>query len=68
MKLSKYRFVIKPQHQLILPPFKGSALRGIFGLGLRNLLCPDMKRKCSECTAQDMCIYSYVYVHLFICF
>jgi hypothetical protein len=61
MKLSKYRFVIKPQQQLILSPYKGSALRGVFGLGLRNLLCPDIRRKCNECMAQNMCIYSYVF-------
>jgi hypothetical protein len=61
MKLSKCRFVIKPQQQLILSPYKGSALRGVFGLGLRDLLCPDIKRKCNECMAQDICVYSYVF-------
>lgn len=61
MKLYKYRFTIKPKRELILPPYKGSTLRGVFGRGLRNLLCPDINRKCKECMAQDMCVCSYVF-------
>jgi len=61
MKLSKYRFTIKPHRELILPPYKGSTLRGVFGRGLRDLLCPDTGRKCSECMSQDLCVYSYIF-------
>jgi hypothetical protein len=61
MKLSKYRFTITPQHELILPPYKGSTLRGGFGTALRQTVCVEKRKECVQCPYRYRCIYSYVF-------
>jgi len=61
MKLSKYRFTIKPEHELILPPFKGSTLRGGFGSVLKHSVCVEKRMECAQCQHRYKCIYSYVF-------
>ena len=61
MKLSKYRFTIKPEHELILPPFKGSTLRGGFGIALKQSVCIEKRKECVQCVHRYKCIYSYVF-------
>ena len=61
MKLSKYRFTIKPQHELILPPYKGSTLRGGFGIALKKTVCIEKRNECVQCLHRYRCIYSYVF-------
>jgi len=61
MKLSKYRFTIRPEKELILPPFKGSTLRGGFGIALKQSVCFEKGRECIQCVHRYKCIYSYVF-------
>ena len=61
MRLSKYRFTIKPEHEFILPPFKGSTLRGGFGIALRQSVCVEKRKECVQCVHRYKCIYSYVF-------
>ncbi len=64
MKLSKYRFIIKPQRELILPPYKGSTLRGGLGIALKHTICMDEKKEhanCTRCVRRYKCVYSYVF-------
>lgn len=61
MKLSKYRFTIKPQKKLILPPYKGSTFRGGFGYAFRHAVCVEREKECAECSLRSKCIYSYVF-------
>jgi CRISPR-associated endoribonuclease Cas6 len=61
MKLSKYRFTIKPENELILPPYKGSTLRGGFGRALKYSVCIEGGRECIQCVHRYKCIYSYVF-------
>jgi len=61
MKLSKYRFTIKPEHELLLPPFKGSTLRGGFGIALKQSVCVEKRKECVQCVHRYKCIYSYVF-------
>ena len=61
MKLSKYRFTIKPENELILPPYKGSTLRGGFGRALKYSVCVEGGRECIQCVHRYKCIYSYVF-------
>ena len=61
MKLSKYRFTIKPENELILPPFKGSTLRGGFGIALKRSVCVEKGGECVQCVHRYKCIYSYVF-------
>ena len=61
MKLSKYRFTIKPQRELILPPYKGSTFRGGFGHAFRHAVCVEREKECVECSFRSKCVYSYVF-------
>jgi len=61
MKLSKYRFTIKPTRELILPPYKGSTFRGGFGHAFRHAVCIEQEKKCPECSVRSKCVYSYVF-------
>jgi CRISPR-associated endoribonuclease Cas6 len=61
MKLSKYRFTIKPKRELILPPYKGSTFRGGFGYAFRHAVCIKQDKECPECSLRNKCIYSYVF-------
>ncbi|TRZ89595.1 MAG: CRISPR system precrRNA processing endoribonuclease RAMP protein Cas6 [Methanosarcinales archaeon] len=61
MKLSKYRFIIKPKRELILPPYKGSTFRGGFGHAFRHAVCIEQEKECPECSLRNKCVYSYVF-------
>lgn len=61
MKLSKYRFTIKPQRELILPPYKGSTFRGGFGHAFRHAVCGEREKECLDCSLRIKCVYSYVF-------
>lgn len=61
MKLSKYRFTIKPKRELILPPYKGSTFRGGFGHAFRRAVCMEREKECSGCSLRSKCVYSYVF-------
>lgn len=61
MKLSKYRFIIKPQRELILPLYKGSTLRGGFGYAFKRAVCMDREEECAKCVHRNKCVYSYVF-------
>lgn len=47
--------------KLLLPPYKGSALRGAFGGVLKKISCTIKKYKCSECLLRESCVYCYVF-------
>ncbi len=61
MKLSKYRFIIKPQKELILPTYKGSTFRGGFGHAFKRAICTQREKECRECMLIHSCIYCYVF-------
>lgn len=61
MKLSKFRFIIRPMGELILPPYKGSTFRGGFGHALKRAVCMDREGECAKCVLRSECIYSYVF-------
>jgi hypothetical protein len=61
MQLSKYRFIIKTKDELILPPYKGSTLRGGFGSILKHSVCVVNSKDCTQCEHRYRCIYSYMF-------
>jgi len=44
-----------------LPYYKGSVIRGGFGLAFRRVSCPFPKRECAECLLRQKCVWSYVF-------
>lgn len=58
LPLLKLRFSAKLTKQATLPPFLGSAWRGLIGWQLKKLVCPfDRKYVCKSCTIKEHCPY-----------
>jgi hypothetical protein len=61
MKLAKYRFVIRPGSELLLPPYKDATFRGGFGHAFKRAVYADRAGDCKNCVLQPKCVYSYVF-------
>jgi CRISPR-associated endoribonuclease Cas6 len=60
--LARYTFTIIPLEELILPPYKGSTLRGGFGSVFRRISCVDKNNSsCKDCLLKEKCAYSYIF-------
>jgi hypothetical protein len=61
-RLARYRFHIQAgERGLDLPPFKGSALRGVMGRVMRQMSCADPDWQCLDCRLRPQCPYAYVF-------
>ncbi|MBM4288825.1 MAG: hypothetical protein FJ135_11930, partial [Deltaproteobacteria bacterium] len=49
------------QEELLLPAFKGSALRGAFGHALKKVTCVQRRAACDDCLLRATCVYLYVF-------
>lgn len=58
----KLRLDVAPVRQAVLPPIKGSMLRGAFGVHLKQLACvhPD-QQDCRSCGMRHGCAYACVF-------
>ncbi len=62
LAIAKYKFLLRARDVLILPPYKGSTLRGGFGISFRQICCVNKKVKtCSNCTLKEKCAYAYIF-------
>ena len=59
--LGVFQFTINPIEPLILPPYKGSTLRGGFGYAFKRVVCAIRDKECPDCLLKEKCIYSYVF-------
>jgi hypothetical protein len=55
------RFRVRFTTAAWLPPFKGSTLRGGFGIALRRASCVRRGSDCETCTLGSVCPYRYVF-------
>ena len=46
---------------LLLPPYKGSTLRGSFGAAFQQIICSQKERVCLKCMLKHTCPYSYIF-------
>jgi len=46
---------------LVLPPYKGSTLRGGFGMAFRRIACACRQKECKNCMLQANCPYAYIF-------
>jgi hypothetical protein len=59
---AKFNFHLLALEDLILPPYKGSALRGGFGYSFRKVCCVMQPGdKCTACTLNKVCAYAYIF-------
>lgn len=56
------RFHMKAKSSALLPPVKGSMLRGAFGHALKKTVCPmDAKQSCETCLLRGQCVYANIF-------
>ncbi len=61
MEYSTFEFKLSAIDEIILPPYKGSAFRGVFGHSLRRILCITKMRDCYACLLKENCGYYYLF-------
>jgi hypothetical protein len=52
---------LKALNEILLPAYKGSALRGGFGHALKQVACALKRLDCSACMLRDRCVYLYLF-------
>ncbi len=66
MLYGKYIFKCSFESDAILPQYKGSTFRGIFGHALKKVVCALKRQECEECLLKDKCVYAFVFENAFI--
>ena len=59
--VGKYRFSCHFQNPAILPPYKGSTFRGVFGHALKNIVCTFISHTCDQCLLVQQCVYVKIF-------
>jgi hypothetical protein len=57
----QYVFTCIFEDDAVLPFYKGSTLRGVFGHALKKVVCALKKQECSECLLASRCLYPAVF-------
>jgi len=60
-RIGVYRFEFAAEEPLVLPPFPGSAWRGLVGHGLRRTVCVTRQPGCDGCLLVGSCVYSTIF-------
>lgn len=61
MHIGKFQLCIEARQPIILPPYKGSTLRGGFGNAFKKIVCALKEKDCPGCILKERCVYSYVF-------
>jgi hypothetical protein len=61
LQFGKFKFQITLETDAILPPFKGSTFRGVFGTALKKTVCALKSQTCETCLLRDRCVYTLVF-------
>ncbi|KAF0155224.1 MAG: cytoplasmic protein [Syntrophaceae bacterium] len=61
MQYARYVFSCIFEDDAILPPYKGSTLRGVFGRALKKVVCALKKQDCADCLLAARCIYPAIF-------
>ena len=61
-RMAKYRFTLEALEELLLPPYKGSTLRGGFGHVFKRTVCFQKNvQTCDTCLLRNHCPYGYLF-------
>ncbi len=60
-RVAKFKFILEAREAIHLPPYKGSALRGGFGMSFRKTCCVMDNQDCRTCQLNQSCAYSYIF-------
>ncbi|PIE68205.1 MAG: CRISPR-associated protein Cas6 [Deltaproteobacteria bacterium] len=61
LKFGKYTFTCRLDAPAILPAYKGSTFRGVFGLALKKVVCALKHQTCETCQLRKRCLYTQVF-------
>jgi len=61
MLYGKYQFLCEFETEAVLPYFKGSTFRGLFGHALKKVVCALKRQECSQCLLRQRCVYALVF-------
>jgi hypothetical protein len=57
----RLRVEVRATRNILLPPYLGSAVRGAFGMALRQTCCVLRHQECPTCLLRSRCVYSYTF-------
>ena len=61
MRFGTYRFNCRFLEPGVLPAYKGSTLRGLFGHSLKKVVCALRKIGCLDCLLSRNCVYTFFF-------
>ncbi len=61
MQYGKYTFQCRFEHEAVLPSYKGSTFRGVFGIALKKVVCALKRQACETCLLRTRCLYARVF-------
>jgi len=61
MLYGKYVFSCILNDDAILPPYKGSTFRGVFGHALKKVVCALKRQDCKDCLLREKCVYAFTF-------
>jgi hypothetical protein len=61
MWYGRYRFSTILEDDALLPEYKGSTFRGLFGHALKKVVCALKREDCQDCLLRQQCLYVYVF-------
>ena len=67
MRYGRYRFAVILEDDALLPEYKGSTFRGIFGHALKKVICALKRQVCEDCILREKCVYALVFETPSIC-
>ncbi len=59
--ITRCRFFFEARDPVRLPPYSGSAWRGLLGHGLRRAVCMTRDTDCRDCLLADDCAYAFLF-------
>jgi len=59
--VASYNFTLNFLEKASLPRYKGSTLRGAFGVNFRKICCLQKKKRCEECLLRQKCPFIYIF-------
>ncbi len=62
MQYAKYKFICRFEEPAILPPYKGSTVRGVFGHALKKVACVLRSKSCDCCPLSGNCLYAAMFI------
>ncbi|RZD16161.1 MAG: CRISPR system precrRNA processing endoribonuclease RAMP protein Cas6 [Candidatus Acididesulfobacter guangdongensis] len=60
-KIAKLNFEIKTENDTLLPDYKGSTFRGVFGHIFKDVMCISYENECETCNFKSVCMFKKIF-------